>query len=140
MQAITRQCLAWGTATAQPKATIVVGPFQHPSTRQPTATATARAHLARSSGMIRDYSSEEPDAGKLQVRICGGGGGRLPPLPDHLIPPGWAGADPKRSPLAAANFRRVCPRRPLCYSMTSSAGKHSCGDGEAKRPRCPEID
>jgi hypothetical protein len=36
---------------------------------------------------MRGYSSEEPDAGKLQVRICGGGGGRPPPLPDRLARP-----------------------------------------------------
>ena len=34
----------------------------------------------------KGYSSEEPDAGKLQVRICGGGGGRPPPLPDRKAP------------------------------------------------------
>jgi hypothetical protein len=26
---------------------------------------------------------------KLQVRICGGGGGRPPPLPDRLVPTEW---------------------------------------------------
>ena len=38
--------------------------------------------------MMRGYSSEEPDAGKLQVRICGGGGGRPPPLPDRRLETG----------------------------------------------------
>ena len=43
--------------------------------------------------MRRGYSSEEPDAGKLQVRICGGGGGRPPPLPDRLVPAPDGGDD-----------------------------------------------
>ena len=48
----------------------VVGSFQCSSARQPAAAAEARSRLARTSGLIRGYSSEEPDAGKLQVRIC----------------------------------------------------------------------
>src|SRR5271154_3237131 len=82
--------MAWHTEAAQPKATTVVGSLQRSSARQPSAAAPARSHLARASDLKREYSSEEPDAGKLQVRICGGGGGRPPPLPDHLVP-GWVG-------------------------------------------------
>ena len=78
------QSLAWSDMAARAKATNVVGPFQCSSARQPAAAAAARARLARPSGLIRVYSPEEPDAEKLQVRICGGGGGRPPPLPDHL--------------------------------------------------------
>jgi len=80
------QSLAWSNMAARAKATNVVGPFQGSAARQPAAAAAARARLARTSGLIRGYSSEEPDAGKLQVRICGGGGGRPPPLPDRLVP------------------------------------------------------
>src|SRR5271169_1441198 len=79
----SRQSMAWHTEAAQPKATTVVGSLQRSSARQPSAAAPARSHLARASDLKRDYSSEEPDAGKLQVRICGGGGGRPPPLPDQ---------------------------------------------------------
>jgi hypothetical protein len=80
------QSLARSDKAARTKATNVVGPFQCSLARQPTAAAEARSRLARSSGSIRGYSSEEPDAGKLQVRICGGGGGRPPPLPDRVVP------------------------------------------------------
>src|SRR5277367_1880675 len=79
----SRQSMAWHTEAAQPKATTVVGSLQRSSARQPSAAAPARSHLARASDLKREYSSEEPDAGKLQVRICGGGGGRPPPLPDQ---------------------------------------------------------
>src|SRR5277367_6789917 len=72
----SRQSMAWHTEAAQPKATTVVGSLQRSSARQPSAAAPARSHLARASDLKREYSSEEPDAGKLQVRICGGGGGR----------------------------------------------------------------
>src|SRR5271156_5310198 len=79
----SRQSMAWHTEAAQPKATTVVGSLQRSSARQPSAAAPARSHLARASDLKREYSSEEPDAGKLQVRICRGGGGRPPPLPDR---------------------------------------------------------
>ena len=78
-----RQSLAWSDMAARAKAPNVMGPVQCPSARQPAAAAEARSRLARTSGLRRGYSSEEPDAGKLQVRICGGGGGRPPPLPDR---------------------------------------------------------
>src|SRR5271156_4090172 len=81
----SRQSMAWHTEAAQPKATTVVGSLQRSSARQPSAAAPARSHLARASDLKREYSSEEPDAGKLQVRICGGGGGRPPPLPDRCL-------------------------------------------------------
>ena len=58
------QSLAYGDPAARTKAADVVGPFQRSFARQSTATAQARSRLARSSGLIRGYSSEEPDAGK----------------------------------------------------------------------------
>src|SRR5208283_5064609 len=57
------QSLAWSDMAARAKATNVVGPFQCSSARQPAAAAAARARLARTSGLIRGHSSEEPDAG-----------------------------------------------------------------------------
>jgi hypothetical protein len=53
---------------------------------QPAAAPKARSCMARTRGLRRGSSSEEPDAGKLQVRICGGGGGRPLPLPDRFDP------------------------------------------------------
>src|SRR5277367_3287156 len=103
----SRQSMAWHTEAAQPKATTVVGSLQRSSARQPSAAAPARSHLARASDLKREYSSEEPDAGKLQVRICGGGGGRPPPLPDQC--PFASLGSSRTASLASASARSSLP-------------------------------
>ena len=60
--------------------------FQRSSARQPPLPPPRLVHGWRGRAARDGYSSEEPDAGKLQVRICGGGGGRPPPLPDRSAP------------------------------------------------------
>ena len=144
---LTQTVRAWhGAICGRAKATNVVGPFQCSSARQPAAAAAARARLARPSGLIRVYSPEEPDAEKLQVRICGGGGGRPPPLPDHFAP---APEPRERGGMRTSRVWEACSSQSRLQGASvfstgtgpdcdQSAGWHLQGSrgGESRSPRC----
>ena len=73
------RALAWSDMAARAKAPNVMGTsFQRSSARQPTAAAESSFTSGEAERLETDpllIKQTEPDAGKLQVRICGEGGG-----------------------------------------------------------------
>ena len=131
---LTQAVRAWHGAIWRrgQKRRMSMGPVQCPSARQPAAAAEARSRLARPSGLRRGYSSEEPDAGKLQVRICGGGGGRPSPLPDRNSPqhpPQFQGV----FRLAEGSMRLIV--NPRAWPRACPPAPPSAGHDEARRDR-----